>query len=134
MTPDELVRHLRAAGAKRVYFSRTDAFRDETIALVATYAFTPDETPRGSRPESVREMLTSVLEGTDGQLRFHGREWTLEWDVEPAFTDHRAALCPLYDRAVERKYGDGFNLRALLFAYEAFRDATRDARDDDRPR
>lgn len=132
MTPDELVRHLREAGAERVYFSRADAFRDETIALIATYAFASDETE--SRSETAREMLTSVFEATDDRLRFHGREWTLEWDVEPAFTERPTDLSPLYDRTVERKYDDGFNLRALLFAYEAVRETPRDSRDGDRPR
>lgn len=132
-TPDELVRHLREAGAKRVYLSRTDAFRDETIPIVATYPYA-DEATDGSRGEATRRMLTSVFEATDDRLRFHDREWSLEWRVEPAFDEPRADLSPLYDRTVERKYDDGFNLRTLLFAYEAYRDAIGDSSDRRSPR
>lgn len=127
LTPDELVRHLREAGAKRVYLSQTDSFRDGSIRITATYEFAADETARESGSEAVREMLASVFETTDDRLRFRDREWVLDWAVEPKFTVPRPDLLPLYDRGIERKYDDGFNLRNLWFAYEAFQDRTTDS-------
>lgn len=121
-TPDELVVHLREARAKRVYLSRSDAFYDGVVPLIATYEFTPEETARGSESEAAREMLRSVFEAIGDRLWFYDREWSLDWQVEPAFTDPKGDLIPLYDRGVEQKHGDGFNLRNLLFAYEAYRE------------
>lgn len=119
-TPDELVRHLREAGAKRVYVSRTETFHDGVIALTATYEFTEETTASGPDSEGVREMLRSVFEAIGEQVWFHNRTWPLDWLVKPAFTDPDVALLPLYDRGVEQKHGDGFNLRNLLFAYETY--------------
>lgn len=126
-TVDELVRHLREAGAKRVYLSWDDAFRDGTVPLLATYAFASEETRRTADPDRVREMLTDVFEATTDNLRFHNREWALEWRVEPAFAESRTDLLPLYDRKMERKYGDGFNLRNLRFAYEMYHERQADS-------
>lgn len=121
ITPDELVVHLREAGAKRVYIAR-DAFRDGVIPITATYEVTAQETARGSGAATTREMLRSVFEAIGERLWFHDREWTLDGQVEPAFTDPPADVIPLYDRGVEQKYGKGFNLRNLLFVYETYRE------------
>lgn len=126
-TPDELVLHLQQAGAKRVYLSRPGAFCDGVIPIIATYAFTPQMAARESGSRVAREMLHSVFEAIDDRLWFHDREWSLEWNVEPAFMDLQTDLIPLYDRGVERKYGDGFNLRNSLFAYEADRERNVDS-------
>lgn len=120
-TPDEVVRHLREAGAKRVYLARSDAFRSGAIPVVATYEHTAGEPARESGAAAVREMLTSVFDAVGDRVRFHGREWPLDGRVEPAFAEPRTDLLPLYDRGVEHRYGDGFNLRNLLFAYDAYR-------------
>jgi hypothetical protein len=117
-TPDELVCHLREAGATSVYLSRTDAFRGGVLSILATYATTLDETVYGTEPETTREMLRSVFNAIGDRLWFHGREWNVEWDVKPAFDEPRTDLVPLYDRRIERKYGDGFNLWNLYFVYE----------------
>lgn len=126
-TPDELVVHLREARAKRVYLSRSNAFYDGVIPLIATYEYTPEETARESESEAVRKMLRRVFDAIGDQLWFYDREWSLDWRVEPAFTDSQADLLPLYDRGVEQKHGDGFNLRNLLFAYEAYREQNIDS-------
>ncbi|QFU84620.1 hypothetical protein [Natronorubrum aibiense] len=125
-TPDELLCHLREAGAATVYLARTDAFRDGVIPVVATYGsppvasdpFTAAETTDELTTESVPKMLRRVFESIGDRLRFHGHEWVLEWDIKPAFTEPRPTLVPLYDRSVEEKYGDGFNLWNLYFVYE----------------
>lgn len=119
-TPDELVVQLREAGAKRVYLSRTDAFRDGTIPITATYELTPADRPRNSGAADERKLLRRVFDAIDDRLWVHGREWTLEWAVEPAFTDPQLELIPLYDRSVEHKHGDGFALQNLLFVYEEY--------------
>ncbi|UHQ96094.1 hypothetical protein [Natrinema halophilum] len=117
-TPDELVVHLREAGASGVYLSRNDAFRDGVIPITATFAATPGESAYGCESGAVREMLRSVFESIGDQLRFHGHEWFLEWTVEPAFAEPNTDLFPLYDRRIEQTYGDGFNLWNLVFVYE----------------
>lgn len=122
LTTDELLVHLREAGAKRVYLSRTDAFRDGSLPLVATYEFTTAESTHESRTASEREMLESVFDAIDDRLRFHDREWILTWSVEPAFTEPQLDLVPLYDRSIEYKHGDGFNLANLFFVYEEYRE------------
>lgn len=119
-TADELVRHLQEAGATRVYLVRTDAFRDGTIPITATYKLTPEDSRRNAGSRAVHEMLTSVFESIGDRLWVQDREWVLDWEVKPAFTEPPADLLPLYDRGVEQKHGDGFNLRNLLFAYEAY--------------
>lgn len=121
-TPDELVVHLREAGAMCVYLSRGQAFCNGTIPLTATYAFSSDETRDSSESELVCEMLMSVFDTIGNQIWFHGREWILDWTVEPAFTDSQLDLIPLYDRRVEQKHSDGFNLRNLLFVYEEYQE------------
>lgn len=113
-TPDELVVHLREAGAKCVYLARDEAFRDGSIPVTATYEFDED----GRQSETAREMLTSVFEGIGDRIRFLDRRWTLEWEVEPAYDEPQLRLVPLYDRRVERRHGDGYNLRNLRFVYE----------------
>lgn len=121
-TPDELLVHLREAGAKCVYLSRGRAFRDGTIPITATYEFASEDTQDGTEAKLVRELLTSVFDAVGDRIWFHDREWVLEWTVEPAFTDPDLNLVPLYDRRVEQKHGDGFNLWNLLFVYEEYRE------------
>ncbi|WP_226008245.1 hypothetical protein [Natrinema salinisoli] len=125
-TPEELVLHLCQAGAKGVYLSRTDAFRDGVVPIIATYTPTPAETVLDVDPKTVRELLQSVFESIDNRIRFHGRECALEWTVEPEFTGPRTDLVPLYDRDVEQKYGDGFNLWNLFFVYEERQESNSD--------
>lgn len=157
-TPDELVVHLREAGARSVYVSRERAFRDGTVPITATYEYTNgyrdssddrgstddrgsgdhrgsgddrnsaggqvpnDDRRAGSSAETVHEQLGTVFDAIGDRIWFHDREWALEGVVEPAFPDPQPELIPLYDRHVERKHGDGFNLRNLLFVYEANRE------------
>lgn len=127
-TPDELVVHLREAGAKCVYLARDEAFRDGTIPVTATYEFDDDtdirtgtdtRTDRRGTPETetAREMLESVFEGVGDRIQFHDRQWVLEWSVEPAYDEPQLPLVPLYDRRVERRHGDGYNLQNLRFVY-----------------
>lgn len=118
---DELAVHLREAGAQGVYLSRTDAFRDGRLPVVATYEIPPSGDEHESRVASGREMLVAVFEAIDHRLWFHDRAWTLEWEVEPAFEKPRSNLFPIYDRTVECAHGDGFNLWNLLFLYEEYR-------------
>ncbi|MDX5990229.1 hypothetical protein [Haloferax mediterranei] len=121
-TPDELVVHLREAGAKCVYLSRERAFREGTVPITVTYEFSREETEDDTGSEMVHEMLTSVFDAFGDQIWFHDRKWFLDWSVEPAFTEPELDLIPLYDRRVERKHGDGFNLWNLRFVYEAYRE------------
>lgn len=121
-TPDELVVHLREEGAKCVYLSRRQAFRDGMIPITATYEFASEDTHDRTGAKLEREMLTSVFEAIGDRIWFHDREWVLEWTVEPAFTEPQLTLIPLYDRRVEQNHGDGFNLWNLLFVYEEYRD------------
>lgn len=121
LTPDELVVHLREAGATCVYLSREAAFRDGMIPITATYEFTSEDTHDCTGPKLVREMLTSVFEALGDRIWFHDRAWVLEWTVEPAFTEPDLDLIPLYDRRVEQNHGDGFNLWNLLVVYEEYR-------------
>lgn len=122
LTPDELVVHLREAGAKRVYLSRTDAFRGGAIPITATYEFDDSDSMDGSDSDSVRKMLTSVFESIGDRLWFHDRSWALEWSVKPAFTEPQLDLMPLYDRGVEQKYTDGFTLGNLHCVYEEWQE------------
>lgn len=126
-TPDELVVHLREAGATTIYLSRTDAFRDDVVPITATYTAPSQEPAYGPDSETVRRMLRRVFDAIDDRLRFHGREWVLEWSVEPAFTEPRTDLIPLYDRRIERTYGDGFNLWNLYFVYEEHSNSSTDS-------
>lgn len=118
LTPDELVVHLREAGVKCIYLAREQAFRDGTIPITVTYEFSSEETQEETGSKRVREMLIRVLNTIGDQIWFHDRAWLLDWTVEPAFTNPQLNLIPLYDRRVEHKHGDGFNLRNLLFVYE----------------
>ena len=121
-TPDELVVHLREAGARSVYLAGEAAFRDGTIPITATYEYAGDDPGGGSASEVFHQRLRNVFDAIGDRIWFHDREWLLEGTVEPAFTDPPPDLVPLYDRSVERNHGDGFNLRNLLFVYEDDRD------------
>lgn len=121
-TPDELVVHLREAGARSVYVSREGSFRDDSIQITATYEYASDEPDHGSSSETVHELLTSVFDAFGDRIWFHDREWVLDWSVEPAFPESRPDLVPIYDRRVERKHGDGFNLWNLNYVYEDVRE------------
>lgn len=116
-TPDELVVHLREAGARCVYVSRAKAFQVGTVPITATYELADDAAGGESAAETVHEQLASVFEAIGDRIWFHDREWDLEGTVEPAFPDQRLDLVPLYDRRVERRHGDGFFIRTLRFVY-----------------
>lgn len=118
-TLDELVLHLREAGAKRVYLSKADAFRTGAIPVIATYEYREDAEDV-SDTGTEREMMVSVLEAIDDRIWFDTQTWSLEWQVELAFTDPKVDLVALYDRGVEHKRGDGFNLRSVFFVYEQY--------------
>lgn len=122
ITPDELLVHLREGGAKRVYLSRTEAFRDGTIPVVATYPVQPSSGAPLSGGGSIREMLVEVFEAIGGRCWFRDDEWALEWNVEPAFSEQQLDLLPIYDRGIEQKFGDGFVLRNLHVVYEEYTD------------
>lgn len=105
-----------------VYVSRERAFSDGTIPLTVTYEYADDDPEDGTTSGTVHERLTSVFDAFGDRIWFHDREWDLDGTVEPAFPDPEPDLLPLYDRRVERKHGDGFNLRNILFVYEARRE------------
>lgn len=138
-TIDELVRHLREAGAKRVYLSRENAFQDGVISMIATVEVqrsgneerddAESETLTGiidhysGEPQNEsfeREHVTGVFEALGDSVRFASRAWTVDWTVRSAYRDPPAEFTTLYDRGVEYKHGDGFNVRNALFAYERY--------------
>lgn len=113
-TLDELVVHLREGGAERASLAAADAFRDGSLPVVATYA------PEGG--ETARERLVGVFESIGDRIRFEGETWRLAWEVAPVFDEFRPDLVALYDRGVERRYGDGFDVRAARFVYRRYRE------------
>lgn len=120
ITPDELVVHLREAGATQVYLSRTDSFRDGTISLTATYELPTAEATPGAVGTAERERMVRVFDAIDDRLWFHDREWALTWEVEPVFREPQLDLIPLYERSIEHKHGDGFVLQNLFVVYEEY--------------
>lgn len=158
-TLDELVLHLREAGVKRVYLSKDDVFQDDVISIIATVEqqrsedqrredtepktltdivdhYSGDRQTEGERT-SERERVRSVFEALGNRVRFASEAWTIDWTVRSTYSDPPVDLTTLYDRGVEYKLGDGFNLRNALFVYERYcesdpspsehRAATRDA-------
>lgn len=123
-TLDELVVHLREAGVKRVYLSKPEAFSSGAIPVIATYEYRADSTddPAG---ENVREMLVNVFEAIGERIWFEAQTWALDWEVDVAFTDPPTDLIAVYDRGVERRQRDGFNLRSVHFVYEQYREMER---------
>lgn len=115
ITLDRLLVHLREAGARRVYLPKAEAFRDGSLPVVATYEYDDGDAPG-------RAALVDVFESVGDRVRFQDREWDLAWTVDPAYESLRADHVALYDRGVERRCGDGFNLRGAWFAYEQYRD------------
>lgn len=139
-TLDELVLHLREAGAKRVYLSKDTAFQDGVISIITTveqqrgeeheredvesetltniidYYSGDDENASDGTPD--REHVTNVFETIGDRVRFASTEWTIDWTVRSEYSDPPLNLATLYDRGIEYKLGDGFNLRNVLFVYE----------------
>lgn len=138
-TVDELVRHLREAGAKRVYLSKKEVFQDGQISMIATVD--PQRGGNEEREEADSETLAEIIGHYSGECQNDGferkqvasvfealgdrvliasRVWTVDWTVRAAYTDPPVHLTTLYDRDVEFKQGDGFNLRNVLFVYEQY--------------
>lgn len=141
-TLDELVLHLREAGVKRVYLSKDGVFRDDVISIIATVERqrSEDRGREDTEPETLtdivdhysgsrqaegerapeRERVRSVFEALGNRVRFASEAWTIDWTVRPTYSDPPVDLTTLYDRGVEYKLGDGFNLRNALFVYERY--------------
>ena len=108
-TPEELLIHLREAGASRVLVSR-DAFREGTVSMTVTY---PTMGTRGHAEGLIRDVFAAVGD----ELWFLGSPWRLVATVEAAGRRRHDGLA-IYDATMAAKHGEGLNLWNLYFLYE----------------
>lgn len=112
-TPEELLIHLREAGARRVLVSR-DAFSDGTVSVTATY-------PAGGTSGFTAGLIRDVFDAVGHELWFLGSPWRLLASIEPSGPDQHDDRLPLFDATMAAKHGEGLNLWNLYFVYEAHR-------------